>query len=153
MNFRLASLLCGIVLIAAVPVLADRMPDSGYTNDSAYAGIHAGANNIADVQNAKSSLALDPLFTSSLDKDGHSVNLSGFSSFGRAYSTSDSGKAWGKERDGDGNNGRDHKKGGAPVAVPEPGSLSLLLLGLAGIGVLAYRRGDRQKPICSVHGL
>ena len=123
MNFRPASLVCGIVLIVAVPVLADRMPNSGFTNDSAYAGIHAGANNDAVVRDAQSSRTPDPLFASSLDKHGHSVNLSDLGSFGRAYSTSDSEKAWGKERDRDGDNDRDQKKGAAPIAVPEPGSL------------------------------
>jgi hypothetical protein len=184
MNLRLTSLLCGIGLLAAVPVLADRMPDSGHTNDSASAEIipavtnghgvrrnapleagfpaapsavapidRSDANNAADVRDSKPSLALDALFTSSSDKEGHSVNLSDFGPFAPAYSNSNSGKAWGKQRDGNEDNGGDHKRGAAPIAVPEPGSLSLLLIGLAGIGVLAHRRRERQKAIRTARGI
>ena len=153
MTLRYASLLCGIVLIAAVPVLADRMSDYRYSNDSDYAKNHAGLNNARDVRHEKSSLALVTLFTPSSDSDSSSVKLGDSGSFGRDYSTSDSGKAWGKERDGDRDTGRDKLKGGAPIAVPEPGSLSLMLIGLVGIGVLAHRRAERQKPISAVRGL
>jgi hypothetical protein len=63
MNLRYASLLCGIVLIAAVPVLADRVSGNGYTANSGYAEIHAGLNNAADVPNAKPTFPLVTLFT------------------------------------------------------------------------------------------
>jgi len=152
MNLRYASLLCGIVLIAAVPVLADRVSDNGYMKDTAFAEIHAGLNNAADVPNAKSTLALVTLFTSSSNGESHSLKLSDSGPFGHAYSISDSEKAWSKGKDRDGDNDRDHKKGGAPVAVPEPGSLSLLLIGLLGIGGFAYRRGGKQKTISTVRG-
>ena len=184
MNLRLTSLLCGLLLIAAAPVLADRMPDSGYTNDSAYAEIHAGVTNehglrlneplnvgfraaptaavlingfeathAADARDSKSSLALDAIFPSSSNADAHSVNLSDFGSFERAYSILNSGEAWGKEGDGSGNNGWSYKKSEAPTTVPEPGSILLLLVGLAGIGVIAHRRGQMQKAISTVRGL
>jgi DNA-binding CsgD family transcriptional regulator len=45
-----------------------------------------------------------------------------------------------REKIGMANNER--KRGLVPVLVPEPGSLSLLLLGLAAVGFLARRRGD-----------
>lgn len=153
MNLRYASLLCGIVLIAAVPVLADRISDNGYVKDSAYTEIHAGSNNAAEVRDAKPTLALVTLFKSSSGGDAHSVNLRDFGSSGNVYSTSNSEKARVNERDRDGDNDRDHKKVGAPVAVPEPGSLSLLLIGLLGIGGIAYRRGANQKAISPVRGL
>jgi hypothetical protein len=152
MNLRYPSLLCGIVLIAAVPVLADRVSDNGYVKDSAYTEIHAGSNNAAEVRRAKSTLAPVMLFQSSSGGDAHSVNLSDFGSSGNVYSTLDSEKGSGKERDGDKDNGKDHKKGGSPVAVPEPGSLSLFLMGLVGIGVFALRRGGKQKTISVVRG-
>lgn len=151
MNIRYAALLCGFVMIAAVPVLADRLSDDSYTKISSYTEIHAGLINAVDAPEAKSSLAVVTLLTSSSDSESHSVNLSDSSSFERTYSTSDSGKAWGKEN-GDGDKDRDHKKGGAPVAVPEPGSLSLLLIGLAGIGVIAFKRGAKQKAVSTVGG-
>jgi PEP-CTERM motif len=153
MNLRYASLFCGIVLIAAVPVLADRISDNGYMKDSAFAEIHAGLNSAADVPNAKSTLALVTLITSSSNGEAHSVKLSDSGSFGHTYSTSDSEKAWGKEKDGGGDKDRDHKKGGAPVAVPEPGSLSLLLIGIIGVGVVAFKRRGKQKAISTVRGV
>jgi hypothetical protein len=53
-------------------------------------------------------------------------------------------KAWGEKGTvyGEGRTG-DHKRKRSlvPVLVPEPGSLSLLLLGLAAVGFLTRRRG------------
>jgi hypothetical protein len=103
------------------------------------------AKHAADVRESKSSLALDTLFHSSSDSDSHSVKLSDFGSFQRAYSISDSEKASGKDADGNGDKGWDVDKSEAPTTVPEPGSISLLLIGLAGIGIRAYRRGNMPK--------
>jgi hypothetical protein len=152
MNIRYAVLVCGFVLIAAAPVLADRISDNGYMKDATYAEIHAGSNSAAEVRDAKSTLALVTLFKSSSGGDAHSVNLSDFRSSGNVYSTSDSQKTRVNERDRDVDNDRDYKKGAAPVAVPEPGSLSLFLLGLVGVGVFALRRGGKQKAISMVRG-
>jgi hypothetical protein len=152
MNIKYAALLCGFVMIAAVPVMADRMSDYRSSNDSDYAGIHTVLNHVADLRDATPSLALVTVYTSSSDGDAHSVKLNDFGSFGPAYSNSDSEKAWGKERDRDGDNDKDHAKAAAPVAVLEPGSLSLLLIGLAGIGVGAFKRGAKQKAVSTVGG-
>jgi PEP-CTERM motif-containing protein len=152
MNIRYAALLSGFVLIAAVPVLADQVSDLSYKNASAYAQSHSTLNGAFDVPTPKSTLALVAAFTSSPNGEVQFEKLSDSGTFGHAYSISDSEKAWGKDKDGDGDHDRDHKKSAAPVAVPEPGSLSLLLIGLLGIGGLAYRRGEKQKDVSAARG-
>ena len=152
MNIKYAALLSGFVLIAAVPVLAHQVSDLSYKNGSAYAENHSTLNGPVDVANPKSALALVGAFTSSPNREVQFVKLSDSGTFGHAYSIFDSEKAWGKEKDGDADHDRDHKKSAAPVAVPEPGSLSLLLIGLLGVGGLAYRRGEKQKAVSAARG-
>lgn len=141
MNFRLTSWLCGLILIAAGPVMADRMPDTGLKTDSS-ADIHA----VKDLK--LTSLSLDTLYISSPGKDAHSFKLTDFGPFEHGYSFSDSGKTWGKEGVS-GDSGWGYKKGDTPpavfVAVPEPGSLLLLLIGLVSIGIFAPRRREMLK--------
>jgi hypothetical protein len=147
MNLRPISLLCGFALVAAVPALADRMPDCRYTIDSASTEIHAGETNdhAMDARDQKSFLAADTVFPSSSNKDAHSLTLTEVGSFEHAAFLSQSGKAWEKDADGDRDGDGGYKKSGAPTSVPEPGSLSLLLIGLSGIGLIASRRGKIRK--------
>jgi hypothetical protein len=152
MDMKYAALLSGFVLIAAVPVLADPVSDLSYKNASAYAEDHSGLHRAVDVPNPKSTLALVAAFTSSSNGEVQFLKLSDSGTFRHAYSISDSENARGKEKDGDGDHDRDHKKNAAPLAVPEPGSLSLLLIGLLGIGGFACRRGEKQKAISTARG-
>jgi hypothetical protein len=98
------------------------------------------ANNGFDVRDSKFSKALDTFFPSSSEIDIHPASLGHLDSYERASSVSHAGKGW--HRDGNKGNGPDEPKVSpvVPTLVPEPGSFPLLLLGLAGIGVLYRRR-------------
>jgi hypothetical protein len=102
-------------------------------------------NNALDAGDSKPSSILDTFFTSSSDADAQTTSLSDHDSFERASSISHAEKVWHAERTeyGEGRTGEhERKRRLVPVLVPEPGSLSLLLLGLAAVGFLARRRGD-----------
>ena len=124
MKSRLGLLLCGVVLMAAAPVWADKASDADSLKDF---GNHEGFGIVMDGSN----LRLNAGATSAVDI--HPDSLSGVDSHGLGSSLHTN---WIKaSKDG-------HIEDGLPnpMAMPEPGSLTLILLGLVSVGFLVRRR-------------
>jgi hypothetical protein len=154
MNFRPALLLGGAVLIAVAPAWADGIAYHGSATEP-------GKFEIGVKDTDKSSLRMNELanaefrtgpakaggladFAPSADLDIHYADLSDFDSHERA-------SFWRYEKDAfrERDEHQRHDPDGnidtktlVAVSMPEPGSLSLLLAGLAAVGFLARRRGD-----------
>jgi hypothetical protein len=110
-----------------------------------------GENRAFDFLDSKSLVARVTILPSSTELAVHSASLKDLDSFEHGPSFTPAGNIWGKEGDGkkDKDNDVDDAIGIGPkrrpqslnsATLPEPGSLSLLLLGLAAIGVSARRR-------------
>lgn len=104
------------------------------------------AGNAFEVWDSKSFKALDTFFPLSSEMDIHPTSLSDLDIYERASSILHAEKAWSIEREGEKDRGRDQDRHhdtakDSPMLVPEPGSLLLLLLGLAAVGFLGRRRG------------
>jgi PEP-CTERM motif len=180
MKLRPALLLCGTLLIAAVPAWADRISSPGFAkefpgidtlmkvagsssglrlNVPVNAGIPSAsvvvfsngfdANNAFESWDSKSSSALGTFFPSSTDLDIHPVSLSDLDSDGGPSSRAHAWKAWLIKEEGEKHRGRGrlHHAGVIPTQVPEPGFISLLLFGLAAVGLFARRRREPPLPI------
>ena len=126
MKNRLGLLICGIVLIAAAPLWADKGPNPGSMKDfgndglvfsgSANFGLSAGGSSVMDVRS-------------------DSMGDVGSGKFGATASTN-----FVRYRDfGEGPTN--------PPAMAEPGTISLVLLGLVSVGLMVRRRGERTTSV------
>jgi hypothetical protein len=101
------------------------------------------ANTPFDARDLKPPTGLDSFFSSSSGMGSHHPGLGDFDSDERISSNWHAEKGWSKE--GKGNSGNDTDKNEVKESIviasaPEPGSLSLLLLGLIVVGFSARRR-------------
>jgi hypothetical protein len=179
MKIQPALVLCGVILVAAAPVWADRIPYPGSAKESPKIetsvrlnrssvpkmntpiiaefraeptpiAVPIGsleASNVLDVRNSISSAALGMLFHPSSNLDIHHAGLPDLGSDERISSSWHARKDWGKAGEGTRHNDTDKheiKKGIVTASVPEPGSLLLLLLGLAAVGFSSRRRRNLQ---------
>jgi hypothetical protein len=102
-------------------------------------------NNALDAGALKPSSMLNAFLPSTSDTDMSPGILSDRDSSERASSISHAEKAWHEETPGYGERRtgeHERKRKPVPILVPEPGSIPLLLLGLAAVGFLARRRGN-----------
>jgi hypothetical protein len=127
MKHRLGLLICGAVLLAAVPVWADKGPDSGSPGDFGGKGSGYSSGSLSFGQGPSSSSAIG-------------VHSDGIGAAG-GYSPSTN---WVRaSRDGEFGQVVENPTAG----VAEPGSLPLILLGLVSVGFLVGRRGQARTSV------
>jgi hypothetical protein len=99
---------------------------------------------VGDFSNDSKISDLDTLLNSSLDSSGHQVSLFDLRFNLDQYWERDGGKGW-----DDHNRWKRIGNDGPPpvVVTPEPGSLTLLLFGLAGLAMIAYRCNSLKNAI------
>ena len=167
MNYKHGTLFLAFVLAAAAPAFADSVP--GHSKDtnkyvtfsedflgqqdsqgnSAKCNFLSGSPNEAGSQ--KGSFSAAPFSGFSRGESAtYTLKLVDFGSSHGSSADKDNGKGKGKhdgkDKDGDGSGAG----GGTPsplIAIPEPGSQSLLLFGLAGLGMFVYRRKSLTNAI------
>ena len=146
MKFRPVALVLVAVLFAAVPVWADGILHSELTKDSPSFLLpdKFDSNNAFDFRVPEPFIALDNLFSGHSDMTIDRVSL--IALIGLESSERASFKPYGGDirppRDW---NPKGHKDSDDPTAVPEPGSFSLLLVGLAAAGFFARRRAAQTR--------
>ncbi len=157
MKFSLILLCSAAALLAAAPAWADRI-DAGYAHEvdnqklAAIVASHFALKlNAFQSDRFDASLMFrlaDPHFSgtlgsvplSRLDSSIDSANFAHFDFQGGDLPSSVIREPQSHEREGH------NKSDGKVAAVPEPGSFSLLLLGLCGLGSFAYRRAREGSP-------
>lgn len=159
MKYKNAASFLALALAAAVPLFADSFPghsrggskyvtfSEGFTSQQNSQGGAAECNFLLGAPTATglTTSSIAGLSSTGMAASGASVKLVDFKGNQSASSDKDKGKGKGKGKQGGGSgNGTGTTSGsGAPaplVAVAEPGSQSLLLFGLAGLGMLVFRR-------------
>jgi hypothetical protein len=137
------------LIFSAAPALADKIPADLQSRETlshrTQQWIHGNASAVRfDLEDTKIAEA-DVLEESRLSTSNTQVDLSALgSNEGYAFGRHDDSNAWRKHGD------KDRDGGDVPipsVAVPEPGSQLLLLFGLAGLGMLFYRRNSVKQAI------
>lgn len=148
MNLKSTTLFVALIFSAA-PALADRIlpmdPQNGENvSHHTQQWIHGNASVVRfDSEDTKFSEVV-VLEESRLNTRDTEVNLFALgSNEGHAFGR-DNDKAW-RKHTGKGWDGGDGPI--SSVAVPEPSSQLLLLFGLAGLGILLYRRDSLKQPI------
>lgn len=90
------------------------------------------------------------LLNAGLESDSRPVRVFDFGANQGASSGKDKGKGQGKQNGGDGDGKATGTESGIPLAlipVAEPGSQNLLLVGLAGLGIVLFRRRTLMNAI------
>ena len=166
MKPKQASLLLAVILAAPAFAFADNIPghsksgnnyvafSEGLTDQQDSQGNSARCNfllsSIKENGSEANSFARDEkganlgtYLSTGVDSNAHPVTLVDFGANQGASSDKGKGKGKGKQGGGAGNENGTTSGSGAPsplIAVAEPGSQTLLLFGLAVLGVLFYRR-------------
>lgn len=142
MKYRLAMLIGGIILSAAVPVWCDGIHSTGVTIErssvefsgsehSSFTGFTGIFGFAASDRGAQFHGGSE--FDSSVLDSSAFTTAGGWRGFGHGHGRRDDGKGQGW------NSGWNDS---STVLVPEPGAISLLLVGMAAVGILARRRSD-----------
>ena len=167
MNYKYGTLFLAFMLATAAPAFADSVP--GHSKDTnkyvtfsedflgqqdsqgntAKCNFLSGSPNETGSQKGSFSAASFSGFTRG-ESAAHTLKLVDFGSSNGSSADKDNdkdkGKHNGKDKDGD----ESGAGGGTPsplIAIPEPGSQSLLLFGLAGLGMFVYRRKSLTNAI------